>query len=52
MKITANTHANFSLPVVLSELIIIKIGNSHANPIIANIINKLRSEPSINHPSH
>lgn len=47
MIITANIHANFSLTVVLRELMMTKIGSSQKNPIMANINNALIPEYSI-----
>lgn len=49
MKITANTHASFSLPVVLREPIIINMGNNHINAAAAKSINMLGNEWSILH---
>ena len=36
---TANIHANFSLPIVLRELAMLNIGNNQKNPITAKSIN-------------
>jgi hypothetical protein len=47
MKRTAITHANFSPPVVLFELIIINIGSSQTKPITARNKRMLRPELSI-----
>ena len=47
MKITANTQATFSLPVVLLEPMITIIGKSQKNPIMANNNNVLIPESSI-----
>jgi len=47
MKTTAKIQANFSLPVVFREPIMIKIGNSQKNPIMAKAINTNIAESSI-----
>jgi len=40
MKSTANTHASFSLPDVLLEVIITNRGNSQMKPAISKIMRK------------
>jgi len=40
-KITAISHASFSPPAILFELIIINIGNSQINPIKAKFFERL-----------
>jgi hypothetical protein len=44
---TANIHANFSLPAVLREIAILNMGNSQKKPIIAKSINAEKPELSI-----